>query len=287
MCDWGALATGVVEALVRSRRPRGGVSSVGYGAVSARPTGVAWLILPTYNEAENIEAIVDAAGAVLAEASPEGFRVLIVDDGSPDGTGEIADRLAAEKEWVDVLHRTEKAGIGPAYLAGFAHALDAGAGCLMEMDSDFSHDPADLARLLQAVRDGADLALGSRYIPGGGVTDWSLLRRFISRGGSTYARIVLGLHVHDLTGGFKCFRREVLEAIEFANVRSRGYAFQVELTYRAVRAGFRVVEVPIVFRDREKGHSKMSWRITIEAMWLVPALRFGPRALARKSGRSS
>jgi dolichol-phosphate mannosyltransferase len=156
----------------------------------------------------------------------------------------------------------------------------------MEMDSDFSHDPADLARLLQAVRDGADLALGSRYVPGGGVTDWSLLRRFISQGGSTYARIVLGLHVHDLTGGFKCFRREVLEAIDFANVRSRGYAFQVELTYRAVRAGFRVVEVPIVFRDREKGHSKMSWRITVEAMWLVPALRFGPRALARSRTRS-
>jgi dolichol-phosphate mannosyltransferase len=241
--------------------------------VSTRPTGVAWLILPTYNEAENIEAIVHAAGAVLAEASPEGFRVLIVDDGSPDGTGEIADRLAAEKEWVQVLHRSEKSGIGPAYLAGFAHALEAGAGCLMEMDSDFSHDPADLARLLQAIRDGADLALGSRYVPGGGVTDWSLLRRFISEGGSTYARLVLGLHVRDLTGGFKCFRREVLEAIDFASVRSHGYAFQVELTYRAVRAGFRVIEVPIVFRDRQEGHSKMSWRITVEAMWLVPALR--------------
>jgi dolichol-phosphate mannosyltransferase len=246
--------------------------------VSARPTGVAWLVLPTYNEAENIEAIVDAAGAVLAAASPGGFRVLIVDDGSPDGTGELADRLAAEKEWVRVLHRTEKSGIGPAYLAGFALALQEGAGCLMEMDSDFSHDPADLARLLQAIRDGADLALGSRYVPGGGVTDWSLLRRFISEGGSTYARLVLGLHVRDLTGGFKCFRREVLEAIDFARVRSHGYAFQVELTYRAVLAGFRVVEVPIVFRDRQEGHSKMSWRITVEAMWLVPALRLS-RAL--------
>jgi dolichol-phosphate mannosyltransferase len=251
--------------------------------VPARATGPAWLILPTYNEAENIEAIVDAAGEVLAQSASEGFSVLIVDDGSPDGTGEIADRLAAEKEWVRVLHRTEKSGIGPAYLAGFAHALEAGAGCLMEMDSDFSHDPRDLARLLQAVRDGADLALGSRYTPGGGVADWSLLRRFISQGGSTYARIVLGLHLRDLTGGFKCFRREVLEAIDFASVRSRGYAFQVELTYRAVRAGFRVVEVPIVFRDREKGSSKMSWRITVEAMWLVPALRFqrGTRELSR------
>jgi dolichol-phosphate mannosyltransferase len=242
--------------------------------VSARPTGTAWLILPTYNEAENIEAIVEAAGTVLAGSVAEGFRVLVVDDGSPDGTGDIADRLAQEKDWVSVLHRAEKNGIGPAYLAGFAHALDAGAGCVMEMDSDFSHNPADLARLLQAVHDGADLALGSRYIPGGGVTDWSLLRRFISQGGSTYARIVLGLHVRDLTGGFKCFRREVLEAIDFASVRSRGYAFQVELTYRAVRAGFRVVEVPIIFRDREHGKSKMSWRITVEAMWLVPALRF-------------
>lgn len=246
--------------------------------MSARPTGTAWLVLPTYNEAENIEAIVEAAGAVLAESPADGFRVLIVDDGSPDGTGEIADRLAAEREWVGVLHRTQKEGIGPAYLAGFAAALQAGAGCVMEMDSDFSHDPADLARLLQAVRDGADLALGSRYTPGGGVAEWSLLRRIISKGGSTYARIVLGLHVRDLTGGFKCFRREVLEVIDFSSVRSRGYAFQVELTYRAVRAGFRIVEVPIVFRDRQKGSSKMSWRITVEAMWLVPALRFSGAA---------
>jgi dolichol-phosphate mannosyltransferase len=233
-----------------------------------------WLILPTYNEAENIEAILAAAGAVLEEASPEGFRILVVDDGSPDGTGDIADRLAREHDWVRVLHRTDKSGIGPAYLAGFGHALDHGAAYVFEMDSDFSHDPADLARLLDAVRSGADLALGSRYIPGGGVTDWGLLRRFISEGGSTYARLVLGLHVHDLTGGFKCFRREVLEAIHFDSVRSQGYAFQVELTYRAVQSGFRVVEVPIVFRDRERGQSKMSWRIAAEAMWLVPLLRF-------------
>jgi dolichol-phosphate mannosyltransferase len=183
--------------------------------------------------------------------------------------------MAERHEWVRVLHRTEKAGIGPAYLAGFAHALAEGAGYVMEMDSDFSHDPADLARLLEAVRGGADLALGSRYVPGGGVTDWGLLRRFISEGGSTYARVVLGLKIRDLTGGFKCFRREVLEAIDFATVRSRGYAFQVELTYRAVQRGFRVVEVPITFRDREKGQSKMSWRIAVEAMWLVPLLRLG------------
>jgi dolichol-phosphate mannosyltransferase len=237
-------------------------------------TGKPWLILPTYNEAENIGAIVSASAEVLAGAAPEGFRVLVVDDGSPDGTGAIVDAMAADHDWLEVLHRSEKNGIGPAYLAGFRHALDRGAGYVMEMDSDFSHDPADLARLLAAVREGADLALGSRYVPGGGVSDWGLLRRFISEGGSTYARWVLGLKVRDLTGGFKCFRREVLEAIHFDSVRSRGYAFQVELTYRAVRAEFRVVEVPIVFRDRQQGQSKMSWRIAVEAMWLVPRLRF-------------
>lgn len=237
-------------------------------------SGEPWLILPTYNEAENIEAILLVARKVLAIAAPEGFRVLVVDDGSPDGTGQIVDRLAGEHAWVEVLHRTEKNGIGPAYLAGFRHALDHGAGYVMEMDSDFSHDPEDLARLLAAVRDGADLALGSRYVPGGGVTEWGLLRRFISEGGSTYARWILGLRVRDLTGGFKCFRREVLEEIHFDGVRSQGYAFQVELTYRAARAGFRIVEVPIVFKDRQQGESKMSWRIAAEAMWLVPLLRW-------------
>jgi dolichol-phosphate mannosyltransferase len=252
-------------------------------------SGEPWLILPTYNEAENVRAIVTAAGGVLAGTAADGFRVLIVDDGSPDGTGQIADELAAEHEWLSVLHRSEKSGIGPAYLAGFRHALEHGAGYVMEMDSDFSHDPADLARLLAATDGGspssgpggggstgggADLALGSRYVPGGGVSDWGLLRRFISEGGSLYARLVLGLDVRDLTGGFKCFRREVLQAIDLDSVRSQGYAFQVELTYRAVQEGFRVVEVPIVFRDRQRGHSKMSWRIAAEAMWLVPLLRF-------------
>jgi len=243
-------------------------------------SGEPWLILPTFNEAENVEAIVAAAGEVLAGACSgedgpaDSFRVLVVDDGSPDRTGEIADRLAGEHAWMEVLHRSEKNGIGPAYLAGFRYALDRGAGFVFEMDSDFSHDPKDLARLLTAVRDGADLALGSRYVPGGGVRDWGLLRRFISEGGSTYSRWVLGLKVRDLTGGFKCFRREVLEAIHFDDVRSQGYAFQVELTYRAVRAGFNVVEVPIIFKDRQLGTSKMSWRIALEAMWLVPRLRF-------------
>ena len=236
--------------------------------------GPPWLILPTYNEAENLDAIVRAAHGVLSGAAPEGFRILVVDDSSPDGTGGLADALAAELEEVEVLHRGRPQGIGPAYVAGFRRALAAGAGYVMEMDADFSHDPADLARLLEAARGDADLALGSRYVPGGGVKDWGLGRRIISQGGSTYARWVLGLTVRDLTGGFKCFRREVLErAIDLDAVRSQGYAFQVELTYRAVKAGFRVVEVPIVFRDRQAGTSKMSWRIAAEAMVLVPGLR--------------
>ena len=237
-----------------------------------------WLILPTYDEAENIAAIVAAAHAVLEHPAPGAHRILVVDDGSPDGTGEIADRLAAEHEAVEVLHRTVREGLGPAYIAGFEHALARGADFVMEMDADFSHDPADLARLLAAADD-ADLVLGSRYVAGGGVTDWGRVRRLVSRGGSWYARKVLGLDVRDLTGGFKCFRREVLEAIDLPTVRSRGYAFQVELTDRAVQAGFVVVELPIVFRDRELGRSKMSWRIAGEAALLVPRLR-----LARTSG---
>jgi dolichol-phosphate mannosyltransferase len=236
--------------------------------------GEPWLILPTFNEAENVERIVRAAHEVLAGAAPEGFRILVVDDGSPDGTGALADGLAADLPEVAVLHRTERAGLGPAYLAGFRTALDGGASHVFEMDADFSHDPRDLARLLDAVRSGrGDLALGSRYVGGGGVSDWGLVRRAVSRGGSRYAQLVLGLRVRDLTGGFKCFRREVLEAIELETIRSVGYAFQVELTYRAVVQRFRVVEVPIVFRDRELGQSKMSATIAVEAMHLVPKLR--------------
>jgi dolichol-phosphate mannosyltransferase len=236
--------------------------------------GPPWLILPTFNEAENLEAVVVRARRALAEAAPDGFRVLVVDDDSPDGTGRLADRLAAEHRDVEVLHRPRLSGLGRAYLAGFDRALAGGAGYVFEMDADLSHDPADLARLLAVVRDGeADVALGSRYVPGGGVTDWGPLRRTVSRGGSLYARTMLSLPLRDLTGGFKCFRAEVLEAIDLPSVRSYGYAFQVELTYRAVRAGFRVVEVPIVFRDRALGQSKMSWRIAAEAFWLVPRLR--------------
>jgi dolichol-phosphate mannosyltransferase len=239
-------------------------------------TGIPCVVLPTFNEAENIARTVGMVVAVLNQASPSGFRVLIVDDDSPDGTGSIADRLAAEHAGIEVLHRKVREGLGPAYLAGFRKALSAGAGYVLEMDADGSHDPYDIARLLTVVRDGdADLALGSRYVPGGRVTDWSLLRRATSRGGSWYARVVLGLPVRDLTGGFKCFAARVLDAIDLESVRSRGYAFQVELTYRAVGAGFRVVEIPITFRNRTLGSSKMSWRIAAEAAWLVPALRNG------------
>jgi dolichol-phosphate mannosyltransferase len=228
-----------------------------------------WVILPTYNEAENLERVV---GAVL-EQLPESRRVLVVDDSSPDGTGEIADRLAEADESVEVLHRQRKEGLGPAYLAGFRIALDAGAERIVEMDADFSHDPTDLPRLVEATEN-ADLAIGSRYVPGGGVTDWGPMRRFISRGGSAYARIALGLPVRDLTGGFKCFRRVVLEKINLDTIEARGYAFQVETTYRAIQAGFRVVEVPIIFKDRTDGTSKMSKSIVAEAMWRVPAMRF-------------
>jgi dolichol-phosphate mannosyltransferase len=238
--------------------------------------GPAWLVLPTYNEAENIEGVVEAARAKL----PASAQVLVVDDSSPDGTGQIAERLAGQHENVAVLHRQVKEGLGPAYIAGFRRALAGGAGLVLEMDSDFSHDPVYLPRLLEAARR-ADLVLGSRYVPGGGVSDWGPLRKAISRGGSAYAKLVLGVGVQDMTGGFKCFRREVLETIDFDSVQARGYAFQVEMTYRAIRAGFKVVEVPIVFRDRQVGSSKMDRSIVAEAIWRVPLLRFGPRHVQR------
>jgi dolichol-phosphate mannosyltransferase len=235
-------------------------------------TGPAWLVLPTYNEADNLESLVEAALANL----PADARVLVVDDSSPDGTGEIADRLAAGEERIEVLHRPLKEGLGPAYLAGFRRALDGGAGFVLEMDSDFSHDPADLPRLLAAAET-ADLAIGSRYVAGGEVENWTPVRKAISRGGSTYARLILGLPVRDLTGGFKCFRREVLETIPLGEIGSRGYAFQVEMTYRAAEAGFKIAEVPICFRERRAGTSKMSGRIVAEAAWKVPMLRFPTR----------
>jgi dolichol-phosphate mannosyltransferase len=229
----------------------------------------AWLILPTYNEAENIDAIVRAARARLRD----GDRILIVDDNSPDGTGALADQLANELPGVEVLHRPGKEGLGRAYLAGFGLALSGGADYVLEMDADFSHDPADLPRLIAAAESGADLVLGSRYVEGGSVSDWGRFRRLVSRGGSRYARAVLGIDIRDLTGGFKCFRRAVLEALDLDGVAADGYGFQIELTYRAIKAGFRVVEIPIVFRDRRVGQSKMTTRIVLEAVWKVPALR--------------
>ena len=222
--------------------------------------------IPTYNERENLEAMLRALG-------DEHVRVLVIDDNSPDGTGELADRLAAELDYVDVLHRPHKEGLGPAYLAGFRRALAGDAELVLEMDCDFSHDPADVPRLIAVAEAGADLVLGSRYVAGGAVRNWGLLRRIVSAGGSLYARVLLGVGVRDLTGGFKCYRRRVLEAIDLDAVHSRGYAFQIETTYRALRAGFSVVEVPITFADREAGGSKMSRAIVAEAMWKVPLLR--------------
>ena len=235
-----------------------------------------WVILPTYNEADNLETVVTAVLAAVP-----GVRVLVVDDSSPDGTGAIADRLAAERDDVAVLHRPRKSGLGRAYVAGFAHALGAGAASVVEMDADLSHSAADLPRLLAPLAAGADLVLGSRYVPGGGVRDWDVVRRGLSRFGCGYARRVLGVPIHDLTGGFKAFRADALEAIDYASVRSQGYAFQVELTYRALRQGLRVEEVPIVFRERQQGESKMSALIALEAAWLVPGLRFGRRRWER------
>ena len=224
--------------------------------------------LPTYNERDNLEPMVRALGKVL----PDSARVLVIDDNSPDGTGELADRLAGELGFVEVLHRERKEGLGPAYLAGFRRALDDGAELILEVDCDFSHDPDDVPRLLTAAEN-ADLVLGSRYVEGGRVENWGALRRFVSWGGSFYARTLLGVGIRDLTGGFKCFRSTVLETIDLDAVRSAGYAFQIETTYRALRAGFRVTEIPIAFADRTAGSSKMSKAIFLEAVWKVPALR--------------
>jgi dolichol-phosphate mannosyltransferase len=241
--------------------------------VAVKPQdGPVWLVLPTYNEASNLEAI---AGAILNQL-PADRRLLVVDDSSPDGTGEIADRLAAGDPDVEVLHRPVKEGLGPAYVAGFRRALAGGARLVAQMDADFSHDPADLPRLLDATA-GVDLVLGSRYVDGGGIAEWGPGRRLISRGGSSYARTMLGLGIGDLTGGFKVFRREVLEAIDLESIPSLGYAFQIETTFRAVRAGFRVAEVPILFHDRRVGESKMTGSIVLEAAWRVPLMRLAKR----------
>ncbi|HZT85537.1 MAG TPA: polyprenol monophosphomannose synthase [Gaiellaceae bacterium] len=228
--------------------------------------------LPTYNERENLERMVRALG-------PQGVEVLVIDDNSPDGTGQIADRLAAELDYVSVLHRERKEGLGRAYVDGFRHVLRGDAELVLEMDCDFSHDPADVPRLIAACEGGADLALGSRYVPGGGTANWGLVRRLISRCASIYTRVLL-MPIHDATGGFKCFRRRVLESIELETVDAAGYVFQIETTYRALRKGFRVVEVPIRFVDRTAGSSKMSRAIVLEAIWKVPLLRL--QALTRR-----
>jgi len=233
----------------------------------------AWIVVPTLCEAANVERMVRA----LRAAAPACTRVLIVDDASPDGTGAIADRIAATDEHVSVLHREGARGLGPAYVDGFAHALAGGAGSIVQIDCDLSHDPAMVPLLLAALDDGADLALGSRYVPGGRVENWSGWRRAVSRAGCAYARTVLRVPVRDLTGGLKCWRAEALAAIGFADARARGYAFQIELTHRALVAGLRVVELPITFRERREGQSKLSGHVALEAAWRVPALRLQSR----------
>ncbi|MEP7223446.1 MAG: polyprenol monophosphomannose synthase [Actinomycetota bacterium] len=227
------------------------------------------LCLPTYNEMENLESMIRELAGILDTSND---RVLVIDDASPDGTGEIADRLAVELSWVSVLHREHKEGIGPAYIAGFRWALAEGAELVLEMDCDFSHTPADVPRLIEAADD-ADLVLGSRYAPGGGTENWGLVRRFVSRGGCLYAQVLLGMRVRDLTGGFKCFRRSALEAIDLDALSAHGYAFQIETTYRIHRAGLRVKEVPITFVERRAGASKMTGSIVAEAIRKVPLLR--------------
>ena len=231
------------------------------------------IVLPTYNERDNLQHALERIREV-ADGHDLQLHTLIVDDDSPDGTGELADRLAGQYPDVEVLHRAGKEGLGKAYLAGFRHALAAGADLLFEMDADLSHDASYLPHFVALIDQGADLVLGSRYVRGGGVENWTLSRRFISRGGCLYAQAVLGLPYHDLTGGFKCFRRKVLEAIDLGSVGSSGYAFQIELTYRAVKRGFSVQEVPITFVDRRVGKSKMSRAIVLEALWRVWGIRF-------------
>jgi len=229
----------------------------------------ATVCLPTYNERENLPRMIEALHGVLRD----GDRVLVINDSSPDGTGELADRLAETHDFVDVLHREEKEGLGRAYIAGFERVLETDAELVLEMDCDFSHDPSDVPRLIEAAEAGADLVLGSRYVAGGGTRNWGIVRRLISRGGSVYTAVFLHMGVKDPTGGFKCFRRGVLERLDLKGITPRGYAFQIETTWRVKQLGFGVVEIPITFVDREVGQSKMSRAVVLEAIWRVPLLR--------------
>ena len=235
------------------------------------------MVLPTYNEAENVKQIVVRALAAL----PPGSHVLVVDDDSPDGTGRLAEDLASREPSVEVLHRSKREGLGHAYLHGFAYALERGAEVVCQMDADFSHDPATLPDLIAALSS-ADVVLGSRYVPGGKVEDWGLARRLLSRGGSLYARVILQLPLRDLTSGFKAYRRQALGPLLAADVEAAGYVFQVETTYRAWRAGRRIVEIPITFRDRAAGTSKMTLAIAAEAAWRVPLMRWRLREARRR-----
>lgn len=241
--------------------------------------------VPTYNERGNLELLLRALGRIFDEHRLAG-RVLVIDDASPDGTGDLAEQLAGELSFVSVLHRPRKEGLGPAYLDGFRVALEKGADLVLEMDCDFSHNPADIPRLVAAATD-ADLILGSRYVVGGGTRDWGPVRRLISGAGSFYARMILGVPVRDLTGGFKCYRRRVLETIDLKGIDSRGYAFQIEMTYQALLAGFRVKEIPIIFSERRLDRSKMNWSIALEAMWRIPLLRLSAVTKIRKPARKT
>ena len=239
------------------------------------PTDRVTVAIPTYNERENLSQIVSAV-------SSQGYRVLVVDDSSPDGTGDLAEEIAAGDPLVSVLHRTAKEGLGPAYAAGFDHALEGGAETIVEMDADFSHDPSDIPRLVEALDKGADVAIGSRYVPGGSTPDWPLHRRLISKGGNLYARFMLGLPVRDATAGFRAFRAEALRRLPYRAAEASGYGFQVEMAWRAHQIGLTIVEVPISFRDREQGTSKMGTGIVVEAMklvtiWGLQRLRFWKR----------
>ncbi|HET7846121.1 MAG TPA: polyprenol monophosphomannose synthase [Acidimicrobiia bacterium] len=239
------------------------------------PTERVTVVIPTYNERENLSPIV-------AAVTEQGYRVLVVDDSSPDGTGELADGIAAEDPLVTVIHRSAKQGLGPAYAAGFDQALGAGADIIVEMDADFSHDPADLPRLVAAVEEGADMAIGSRYVKGGSTPDWPVSRQAISRGGNLYARIMLGLPVKDATAGFRAMRSGALQTLPYRSAEASGYGFQVEMAWRAHQHGLTIVEVPITFRDRTRGTSKMGTGIVLEAMklvtvWGLRRLRFWKR----------